>query len=103
MKHPGGKATHLYICLSMPFTFVQRAGGIRICCYRTVEPFHLFLGQKDVHLAQIPCIHIFIPGGEFAAGEKRNNNKAEKKKPQDFMQTLIPQTGFTLVFRLPLL
>ena len=103
MKHPGGKASYLHISFSMPFPFFYGAGCIRICSDGTIEPLQLFLGQEDVYLAYLSGINIFILDSEFAAGDKRDKNKAERKKPQDFIQTLIPQIGSTLVLRLPLL
>ena len=88
----------------MPFTLIQCAGGIGICGNRAVQALQLFLGKEDMHLAQIPGVHIFVLGCELAAGDKRKkNNQTEVKRPQDFMQTLIPQIGLSLVLRLPLL
>lgn len=57
-----------------------------------------------MHLIYVASIYIIVlKTHKLAAGDKRNSNKADRKKPQDFMQTLIPQIGSKSVLRLPLL
>ena len=54
----------------------------------------------DMHLGYDTGIYIIILSGKLSTGNKRKNNKAKVKEPQDFMQTLIPQIGSNLVLRL---
>ena len=61
--------------------------------------------KKNLKLIDISGIDtIILKPNEFTAGgQRKQNNKTEEKRPQDFMQTLIPQIGSNLVLRLPLL
>ena len=56
-----------------------------------------FLNTFDI------CVIILHAYKLTAGGQGEKNKKAERESPQDFMQTLIPQIGSNLVFRLPLL
>ena len=103
MIETGGITPDTDLSISPPVPFLHCAGCIVTCCHRIVEPVKVIIGHRNLHLADSAGIHILILGCEIAAGDKRDKNKAERKNPQDFMQTLIPQIGLNLVLRLPLL
>ena len=67
---PGGEPPYFYICITMPLTFIQCAGGIRICGNRTVEPLHLILSKEYLNLLNAIGIGVIILGGDFATGRQ---------------------------------